>query len=188
MDLSILDSLSEPERAELMAALQPKADPIDQIVKAIEYLCDKVDALDEKVNAVADVVEKEIIGGIKEVYDSNVRADGMSAFRGKYGGILGPLADGFEKLWGGDIHEKAFDFLGSLDGDEEAKDAKLKEIVASIKDKLGIKDEPAAVAVKVEKEAEPSAPEPKKEPDEMESMDDEIARMKKHPRFSRLAG
>jgi len=179
MDIS---TLTPEERAALKAALdQEPEDPIGKIAEVLQMICAEIDAVKEELAAVKKTVYDDMIGSIKSLYGENVRADKMAEFKGKYGSMLDPLAEPFGKVYGGNLHEKAFDFLAGMQGDEgytdEVGDGKLKEVLQTIKDKLGL-SEPAAVSVEVAKPAEPEAPAPEAD-DEMSSMDDEIARMKR---------
>jgi len=182
MDMSALASLTPEERAALKAALDEPEDPIGKLSSVIKMLSDEVSAMKESHEALKCLVMDDLIGGIKEAYDGNERSGRMEAFKGKYGATLDPLAEGFKKTFDSDLHEKAFDYADSLRGEEgfsdEVLDGKIKEVVAQIKERLGIKDEPAVVAeVKEEKPADTGKAE--EEPDEMKSMYDEIDRMKR---------
>ena len=174
-------SLTPEERAALKAALdQEPEDPIGDIVGVLQTLANGLDACRADLVSLRKLVEDDMIGSIRSLYDENVRADKMSAFKGKYGSMLDPLAEPFKKVYGGDLHEQAFNYLDKMSGDEgytdEIGDGSLKGILQTIKEKLGLSD-PAAVAVpadtKVEETKEDTGD------DELSSMDDEIARMKK---------
>jgi hypothetical protein len=182
MDMSALASLTPEERAALKAALDTPEDPMAKIASAVEMLNAEVSAVKEAHEALKCLVMDDLIGGIKEAYEGNERSGRMEAFKGKYGATLDPLAEGFKKTFDSDLHEKAFDYADSLRGEEgfsdEVLDGKIKEIVAQIKERLGIKDEPAAIVAEV-KEEKPAEGKAEEEPDEMKSMYDEIDRMKR---------
>jgi hypothetical protein len=174
-------SLTPEERAALRAALDEaeKPDPTAQLCEVVEYLCDELKALQESFASLKGLVMDDVIGGIKEAYDGNVRTERMGEFKGKYGAMLDPLAEPFEKTFGANLHDKAFDYMDSLRGEEgfndEVGDAKLKEVIQQIKEKLGISDEPAAVVeeVKAEEPAAEASAEPAKAEAEAEEEPDE---------------
>lgn len=157
-------SLTPEERAALKAALDEaeKPDPMDELAELVEYLCNEVKAL--------HLVMEDLIGGIKEAYEGNVRTERMGEFKGKYGSMLDPLAEPFQKTFGADLHDKAFDYMDQLRGEEgytdEVGDSKLKEVIQQIKEKLGL-NEPAPVAAVVTEEVKP-AEEPAAEKGEAE--------------------
>jgi len=191
-------ALTPEERAALRAALDDadKPDPVEQLSDVVTYLCDELKALQEAHAALKALVMDDLIGGIKEAYDGNVRTERMGEFKGKYGAALDPLADKFKTTFGADLHEKAFDYMDGLRGEEgytdEVGDSKLQEVIAQIKEKLGLNEpapaEPAAAVVTEEvKPAEPPAAEEgeaEEEPEEdAQKAWDEIAEMKKRDDF-----
>jgi hypothetical protein len=164
MDMSVLSSLTPEERAALKEALDKaeEPDPVEQLCAVVEFQLSEIKGLKEELSNLKALVMDDLIGGIKEAYDGNVRTERMGEFKGKYGSMLDPLAEPFKRTFGADLHDKAFDYLDSLRGEEgyndEVGDSKIKEVIAQIKEKLGISDAPAVVA---EVEATP-AEEPKK--------------------------
>ena len=183
--------LTPEERAALKAALDEaeQPDPMDQMAETMNGLCEKVEELGEELMKLKALVLDDLVGGIKEAFDSNVRTERMGDFKGKYGAELDPLAEPFKKTFGADLHEKAFDYMDSLRGEEgytdEVGDTRLKEVIAQIKEKLGLNEpEPAVAEVTA---TEVPAPEPAAEVGEAEEEPeadaqqawDEIAQMKK---------
>ena len=146
-------SLTPEERAALKAALDEadQPDPLEQVVEIVEYLCDEIKAVKEAHEALKSMVMEDLIGGIKEAYEGNERAGRMEAFKGKYGSMLDPLAAPFEKTFGANLHDKAFDYMDSLRGEDgytdEMGDSKMKEVIEQIKEKLGLNEPAPAVAV-----------------------------------------
>lgn len=178
--------LTPEERATLRAALDEaeKPDPQDEISELVEYLCDEVKALQEEVAKLKGLVLDDLVGGIKEAYESNVRSERMNDFKGKYGSMLDPLAEPFEKTFGANLHDKAFDYMDKLRGEEgytdEVGDSKLKEVIEQIKEKLGL-NAPAPVAAVETVEVKPAEEgEAEEEPeDDAQKAFDEIEAMKK---------
>jgi hypothetical protein len=186
MDMSALASLTPEERAALKAALdaEPEKDPVEQLADAVKFLCEEVDSIKQAHDALKALVMEDLIGGIKEAYEGNVRTEEMTGFKGKYGAQLDPLAERFKGAYGKDLHEHAFDYMKGVQGEDGYTDeiggSKIAEIVAQIKEKLGIKDEPAAVVA----EAKPAEPAAEGEADEEPEADaqaayNEIEQMKK---------
>jgi hypothetical protein len=191
MDMSVLSSLSPEERAELMSALEAanKPDPVCELTKVVDALKSDLSAAREEIGNLKALVMDDLIGGIKAAYDGNVRTERMGEFKSKFGSMLDPLAEPFKRTFSADLHEKAFDYADELRGEEGFSEdnlgAKLQEVVDQIKERLGMKEEPAAevvaeVAPEAEKPAEAPAGEAEEEPEEDAQMAwDEIAAMKK---------
>jgi len=163
MDMSALSSLTPEERVALKAALdQAEApDPVEELAELVEYLCDELEAVKKAHDALKALVMEDLIGGIKEAYEGNVRIERMNEFKGKYGSMLDPLAEKFKTTFGADLHDKAFDYMDSLRGEEgytdEVGDSKLKEVIQQIKEKLGLNEPVAAVVTEEVKPVETPA-------------------------------
>jgi hypothetical protein len=190
MEMSAIASLTPEERAALKAALDQaeQPDPMDKMAEIVEYLCDELKSTKEELANLKALVMDDLIGGIKEAFEGNVRTERMGEFKGKYGSMLDPLAEPFKRTFGADLHEKAFDFLDGMRGEEgyndEMGDTKLKEVIQQIKEKLGIADEPvvaevttAEVPAEKSEEAEGEAEEEPVDDDTQKAWD-EIAAMK----------
>ena len=152
----------------------------------MEQLSALVASQAEEIATLRKLVTDDIIGGIQEAYEGNVSTERMGEFKGKYGSMLDPLADPFKRTFGADLHDKAFDYLDGLRGEEgytdEMGDSKMSEIIAQIKEKLGISDpEPVVAEVAEVKPAEPAAEgEAEEDPvdEDTQKAWDEIAAMK----------
>ena len=187
MDMSVLSSLTPEERAALKAALDQaeEKDPVEQLAEVVEYLCGENKALKEELDRLKGLVMDDLIGGIKEAYDGNVRSERMNDFKGKYGSMLDPLSEPFKRTFGADLHEKAFDYMDGMRGEEgytdEVGDSRLKEVIEQIKEKLGLNSPVVAEVTEEVKPAEPAADgEAEEEPEEdAQKAWDEIAQMKK---------
>jgi hypothetical protein len=183
MDMSALQSLTPEERAALKAALDTPEDPMAKLASAVQMLSEELSAVKEAHEALKCLVMDDLIGGIKEAYDGNERLGRMEAFKGKYGATLDPLAEPFKKTFARDLHDDAFKYYDGLSGEDgfsdEVGDGKIKEIVAQIKERLGIKDEPSAIVAEVKEEKPADTGKAEEEPDEMQSMYDEIDKMKR---------
>lgn len=169
MDLSVL---SPEERQTLREQLgQEEQDPIAAIAAVMELFASKLEALEERQTKLESVVVDEIIGGISNLYNDNMRVEGIKGLKGKYADLFGPHEGAFQELYGGDVYEKLFDMIEELKGGEgftdELGDSKIKEIAAQLQEKLSKVKGPAPEAAAVEIKTEES---PKDE--------DPVARMK----------
>ena len=185
MDMSVLSSLTPEERAALKAALDKaeEPDPMDQMAELFQFHADEIKSLREELANLKALVTDEIVGGIREAYDGRVREERMGEFKGKYGSMLDPLAEPFKKTFGADLHDKAFDYMDSLRSEEgftdEVGDSKLKEVIAQIKEKLGISDAPVAAVEEVKVEPEAKAEEAEEPEEDAQKAWNEIEAMKK---------
>lgn len=180
MDMMSLDTLSPEEFDALEKAISARKQGADD---PISTLASVVQSLMERLGRIEEDFYQKVLGGIDGLYKENMRAEGMKGFGEKYGGMFSPHAEDFKRTYGSDLMEKAFDYLESLKGEEgysdEVGDGKLKELVDQIKGRL---TKPEAVAVEVTKagvKPEAAAPAEEGEPDDSQSVYDEIARMKK---------
>lgn len=142
MDLSML---SPEEKEILRAALneQPSESHgdidddrafLEPIVKALQLLTEKVEMLEK-------VVMDDIIGGVKSLYDENVRKTSIDELRGKYGSMFDPLEPAWKEMnEGGDLYEKLYEIVEKLRGEEgytdEIGDEKIKDIAGKLGEKV----------------------------------------------------
>ena len=147
-----------------------------------EGLCNALDQVLDRIEDLERKVDKEIMGGIRELYDDNCRHDDIEGLKGSYGEKYGPMAEDFGNLSGGkDMWESLYEDIKDLAAEE--REPAIVKIFDEFKAKLdkirGVKaEEPTAVEVtKVETAAEPPAE---------QSMDDMIketvGRLKKNGR------
>ena len=185
MELGGIASLTPEERQALKEALDKAetSDPVDEVCELVEYLCDEVNTIKEQMASLQKLVTDDIVGGIKEAYESNEKSGRMDAFKGKYGTDLDSLAEPFKKTFGQDLHESAFNYIDGKRGEEGFDgDGEMQSIIQQIKEKLRL-GEPAAAVAEVKEEA-PAAPAAEGEAEEEPEADaqkawDEIAQMKK---------
>ena len=185
MDLSVL---SPEERQTLREQLgQEEQDPIAAIAAVMELFASKLEAIEERQAKLESVVVDEIIGGISNLYNDNMRVEGIKGLKGKYADLFGPHEGAFQELYGGDVYEKLFDMIEELKGGEgftdELGDGKIKEIAAQLQEKLSKVKGPAPEAAAVEVATE----EPKEE-DPMARMKAGIIKMKSRGRVPGMMG
>jgi len=182
MDLS---ALSPEERQTLREQLgQEEQDPIAAIAAVMELFASKLEAIEERQAKLESVVVDEIIGGISNLYNDNMRVEGIKGLKGKYADLFGPHEGAFQELYGGDVYEKLFDMIEELKGGEgftdELGDSKIKEIAAQLQKKISkVKEQaPGAAVVEVKTEEE----------DPMARMKAGIIRMKSRGRVPGMMG
>ena len=176
MDLS---SLTPEERAALKAELDapPPEDPVKMIASLMDMLIERMQDLDERICRIDTFIQKDLIGGIKELSDSQASAARLSGLKGKYGSLFEPHASYLKDRLGDP--EKIYDLLDQhlaelrgVDGyTDETGDSSIKSIaeeigrrVSEITGKPVVVEEaasaetPAAEAVEAAPEAEESDP------------------------------
>lgn len=177
MDLS---KLSPEEKDKLLMDLVakfeggegPVAEPdsefsrYDKLCGVIELMCNEIEAMQEQVAAIRKLVVDDFLGGLEGMYKSNVRKQGISGLREKYGELFSPY-DSVLKTTdpGEDLFEKLYDEQESMRGGEgfsdEMFDGKVKEYAVAIGKKIeelkasGELPEDAEVKVDVELPEEP---------------------------------
>ena len=162
-------TLSPEERAALKAQLEEEpCDPVEELAKALDIIVDKMESMEERVGKIEKTVLDDLIGGIKGLYDENVRASGISDLKGKYGSMFEPYEKGLGELGVtdlyGSLHSMLSELKGSPDYNDEMGDSKIKEVAKTIADKFAaITGKPVEVEtakVEPEKPAEPEEEDP----------------------------
>ena len=151
-------TLTPEERAEALKQLQEEpCDPVEELANALDILVNKVEELEGTVMVLKKTVDDDLIGGIRNLYDENVRASGISDLKGKYGSLFSPYEKGLGEMGVSDVYGELHDMLARLkaetpDFSEEMGDSKIREIAKMIGDKFAaITGKPAEVeATKVE--------------------------------------
>lgn len=155
---------------------------LEPIVTALEMLTQSVEELQEKFCYLEKVVMDDIIGGVKGLYDDNVRTMGISELKGKYSEMFEPLVPAWKQMseTEDDIYEKLYDIVNELKGKEdytdEFGDSELKGIAEKLKGKIeGIKGLGSQAEVAPEPIVEIEA---KGSPDKLAMMLDKIKQSK----------
>jgi len=147
-----LSGLSREERMALREAIDNHPDEeqdkemFQPIVEALQYLSDKIDALEdavkdvtEHVNRVDDAFTKDFLGGLEELYTTNERHNGIEAIRGKYGESFAPHEGYLKTLMpeDEDLYEKLFDHLkGRWDDEDFDPDDEMDRLLGELEDKI----------------------------------------------------
>jgi hypothetical protein len=119
---------------------------IEGLVKAIQMIAEKVDALDGGHSALEKLVVDDLIGGIHGMYKTNMRNGKIESLKSKYGGDLQGHFDSLK-----DFTPEGTDHWGSLhdmiDGmDDDAADGHIKGLAAGLGEKFGkLRGGPTAV-------------------------------------------
>ena len=177
-----ISTMTPEEKQTLLAQLQEEpCDPVEELAKAMDILVTKVEELEGVIGVLKKTVDDDLIGGIRGLYDENVRASGISDLKGKYGSLFEPYEKGLGELGVSDVYGDLHDMLSRLkespDYTDEMGDGKVREIAKMVGDKFSaISGKPAEVAVeKVEAPAEPAA----EEEDPQAAIKRAVERMKK---------
>jgi hypothetical protein len=142
---------------------QEDAAQLEPLVKVIEMLCDKFEALEERVEALDKLVTEEIIGGITTLYNEKSRLSGISGITEKYKDKFDPYKDFYSEVAGGDLYEKLYDEIQSMkegredwnDEEEGAKVGELAEMLGGKFNKIKGIGAPTAVEVEIQKTEAP---------------------------------
>lgn len=146
---------------------------LNPIIEAIELLMQAVETISDKLDTLEKVVMDDIIGGVKELHDGNVRSMNISNVRDKYSSVFDPLESSWKDE--GDIYEKIFDKIEELKGladySEEMEGAEVNNIAEMLQKKVDVNpstsNDPVA---EVEESSE--------EPDKLQQMMAQIKRQK----------
>ena len=118
---------------------QECADAINQIGQALQMLMEKQSELSEHVDQLDDVLMKQLVGGIDELYQTNQHTQLIDGLKGQYGSMFEPhmdmLKDWYPDL---DVYEKLGDEYNGMKTDmgdsfsEDAFGSRAKEIADAI--------------------------------------------------------
>ena len=180
-----LATLTPEQREEALATLQEQpCDPIEELANALDIIVTKVEQLDGIVMAIKKTVDDDLIGGIKSLYDENVRASGISDLKSKYGSLFDPYEKGLGELgvqdiWG-ELHDMIAKAKESPDYTDEMGDSQIRNIAKMVGDKFAaISGKPVEVeATKVEASPEPAAEKEPEEEDPQAAIKRAVERMK----------
>lgn len=150
MDLSVLS----PEEIETLRTaldqyqnvspshpdIEQDKDFLEPVIQAIELLTNAMDCLNEKVEGLEKVVMDDIIGGVKGLYDDNMKSQSISGIKSKYGSMFDPLESAWKE--DGDIYEKLYDVIEELkskvDYSPEMEDGEIKGLAEMLQKKVDV--------------------------------------------------
>ena len=133
------------------------AEQLAPIIKVLEMVIDKFEALEERVECLDKLVTEEIIGGITKLYNEKSRAGGISSMMDKYKDKFDPYKDFYGEMTdGSDLYEKLFDEISEMKGstpdwNDEVEGSKVGELAEVLKSKFEkVKGMGAPVAASIE--------------------------------------
>ena len=157
---------------------------LEPIVAALEMLASAVEEQAEKLASLEKIVMDDLIGGIKSVYDGNLRESGIGELKSKYADLFDPLQDDWRTMTEStdDIYSKLYDVVADLKKGEgyndEMGDAEIRAIHSKLAGKIsGLKGKPAE-AQEAPKEEPIVEIEAKGEPSKIEALLDRVKRQK----------
>jgi predicted RNase H-like nuclease (RuvC/YqgF family) len=114
---------------------------IAPLVQALEYLVEKIEALEAKVCQLDKTVMEDIIGGITNLYDENIHTQKKAGIKAKYGKHFEPFEGALKELYpDDDIYESLMGEIESMKGGEgyteDGEGSKVQEIADRLKEKL----------------------------------------------------
>jgi len=121
---------------------QADAEQLAPIIKVLEMVIDKFEALEERVECLDKLVTEEIIGGITKLYNEKSRAGGISSMMDKYKDKFDPYKDFYGEMTdGSDLYEKLFDEINEMKGsnpewNDEVEGSKVGELADILKSKF----------------------------------------------------
>ena len=131
----------------------------EELTKAVSMLMDWKGWMDERTDKLEKVVMEEIIGGVEDLYKSNLHTKDLEDLKGKYGEMFEPHMGALSEMYPDtDIYEELLKEKENYP-DEEAFGGRMNDISAALKAKLdkirGVSPEAVAEEAAVEGEPEP---------------------------------
>jgi hypothetical protein len=164
-----IEALSPEEKAQLFEALKAEMGggevcecdaKFEAVAGVLTQIAEKLDALDGRLSGIEKTVMEDMIGGIRSLYDENMRTAGIEELKGKYGELFNPHMAAFSEMYPDqDLWASLHDMLGKMKSGEnytdEMGDMKIKEIADQLRGKVEKIRGPAVAKVEVAKEAPP---------------------------------
>jgi hypothetical protein len=181
--MELKNAIAQHEQTSSHSDIGDDAEFLKPIVEALELVASRLDALTESHGQLEKIVMDDIIGGVKGLYDTNMRTNGISELKGKYGSMFEPLAPAWKDLSGedSDLMEKLYDIVDELKHGEDYSDEKADSTIKDIHSKLleRVKNV-KGIQIGEEEKSEPVAEVAvaKGEPDKIAEMIEKTKRMK----------
>jgi hypothetical protein len=114
---------------------------LEPFKNAILFLADKVEAQQAQIDNLTDLLQNQIIGGIKDLYTSSVRDSGISALKQKYGEKVSPFESALPELgvkdWGSELYDHINDQKANTpDWGEEHESGTVDNLLKAVQDKI----------------------------------------------------
>ncbi len=128
---------------------------------AIEFLADKLQSQQDRIDNLEDLLCNQLIGGIKGLYDTSIKTSGIESLKTKYGEKISPFESVMPELGIKDWSSELYDHLQNMrDNTPEYNDEhemgivdslvkNLQEKISKIQSATGAK--PVAVSATLEK-------------------------------------
>jgi hypothetical protein len=144
---------------------QQDQDMLAPVLKVLDIVIEKLEELEQRLEANEKLVVDDLFGGIDKMYKQNVRTQSIDGIKGKYGDMFAPHMDALKELAPDeDIFETLHDMLDPLRGSDGWDDEKefgavkgaadsIAQKIAKIKggDKPAEESAPDGVAVEITK-------------------------------------
>ena len=115
-----------------------------QDMAMLQPLVDAVVALADRLQALETFVHEDFVGGIKKLYDTNVRNEGIDGLKSKYGSQIDQFAPNISSLFGpdydtyGQLHDHLSGLKsGDTDWNEEKESGAVSDLVNKLKGAFG---------------------------------------------------
>ncbi len=137
-------------------------EPADRAL--IQSLVDAILHLAERLECLEKYVHEDFVGGIKKLYQSNVRNEGIEGLKGKYGDKLSRFEPAIKALFGedydtfGNLHDHLEGLKKSSDGwDDEKEGGAIEELLSRFGGAFKGTEEPKEEAMEEEVKEAPEA-------------------------------
>lgn len=148
-------SANPDEAADVAGDAAQDRQMLQAIVAALETIIDEVETLKKCHEELEHKVNDEIIGGITKLYNENVRMDGISSVKSRYGEQFKPYEGVFQALVddpNADIYANLYEKLEEMKSGEGYNEEAESGYVTSLLDKLKASAPAPAIAVEISEE------------------------------------
>ncbi|MFA5377264.1 MAG: hypothetical protein WC455_16055 [Dehalococcoidia bacterium] len=179
-----LEALSPEEKQTLYEALKAEMGGGDvcECDEKFQQVASLLEAFDGRIAILEDLINNKLIGGIRSLYEDNMRTTAISDLKGKYGSMFDPYMEPFNEMYPDqDLWAMLHDHLAKMkqeDGyTDEIGDMKIKEIADQLRGKVEKIRGPAVAKVEVAKKG-PPAMTAEEEVDPMTAIVDSVKKLK----------
>ena len=178
-----------PDEGQDMAQIRPLAEEVQALAARVDEMEREHDGTADRLDKLEDHYYNQFIGGLTDLYNQNLRSDGIGALKVKFGADFEPFGEYLKELLGegGDIFGNVYDHLHSHwdDADFDPDDFvdnlidELKDRMERMKGALGPKEPEVEMEITSEKGRKPV------EANEVSL--DEIKKIMRHPSVRGMA-
>lgn len=114
---------------------------LQNLVDAILFLANKVESQQERIDDLEDLLCNQVIGGIKNLYHTNLRTAGIESLKGKYGSKIEPFGEALPSLgikdWSSELYDKIQEMKGEVpDWDDDHETSTVESLIANVQDTI----------------------------------------------------